>query len=168
MPCFVANACARSRSRLATVVTRPFDERWMAGTTKLSAILAAPSTPQRILSVMLSPYGSVLFSVARCCFHGRSADGLQTFGADGEYFIRLATPPVLRRKDFSFHEAFVPRALDFRPHRGQIDDAIAHHAPVEQHVLRLIHPIAHVVRQNALLLPGRGDRCRKFGIPPAV
>jgi hypothetical protein len=27
-------------------------DRWMAGTTKLSAILAAPSTPQQIMSRM--------------------------------------------------------------------------------------------------------------------
>ena len=50
MPCRSAKAAARSPSRAATHTTRPLLERWMAGTTKLSAILAAPSTPHRIMS----------------------------------------------------------------------------------------------------------------------
>lgn len=46
-----------------------------------------------------------------------STNCLQTFSADGEHFIRLALPPVLRRKNFGFHQTFVSGAFGARTHR---------------------------------------------------
>src|SRR5450756_1063539 len=49
MPSCAANSAALAPSRLATAISSPFLEAWMAGSTAARPILAVLMTPQRIL-----------------------------------------------------------------------------------------------------------------------
>src|SRR6266702_4902729 len=139
MPCFAAKAAARLPSRAATQTTRPLLDRWIAGTTKLSAILAAPSTPQRIMSRMVVSSRSWLGSLTH---------RLKPLRADAKHVIRIPAPPVLFRKYLHLDQPVVSIAFDAFTQCGQVDDTVAHHAAVEQQVARFAQPVAYMEREN--------------------
>ncbi len=54
------------------------------------------------------------------------------------------------------------------PDAFQVDDAVAHHAAVEQHVAGRHQPVADVMGEDALLRAGARDLRGQIGVPPQV
>jgi hypothetical protein len=67
-----------------------------------------------------------------------------------EYLIAVALPPVVGRKDFDFHVARKSRKLQPTPDSLNVNHAVAHHAPVVEHVTRRYDPIAHMKTQQIM------------------
>ncbi len=84
--------------------------------------------------------------------------------ADAQHLGGVPLPPVLGGENLDLAVAAVAGALDHGADRTQIDHAVAHHAPVEQKVLRRKEPVVDVVGEN--FFPGAPDLSREVGIPP--
>src|SRR5690606_23149343 len=75
-------------------------------------------------------------------------------------------PPIVLRKDLDFLRPEKARVLDHLPNGGQIDNPIAHHAAIKQHVLGRHQPVADVMRKNPLHAPGAGNSPTEVRVPP--
>lgn len=78
--------------------------------------------------------------------------------ASRQHLVRRTLPPILRREDLDFVHAVVSLRFDAYPSGGNIDDAIAHHAAIEQQVACRHEPVADMKRQQPFL-SRPGDLC---------
>jgi hypothetical protein len=95
-----------------------------------------------------------------------SADGLQAFGADRQCFLDRALPPVGGREDLDFDRPRIAGCLDHRPDAGNVDDAVAHHAPVGQEIRCGHQPVADMEAEDPVLPAGPCDLPGKLRVPP--
>src|SRR5512139_4106287 len=86
---------------------------------------------------------------------GPSAHRLQALAAGPEHHVGVFFPPAITREDLDFNETVETRGLHQRPKAPEIDNPVAHHAPVEQGVLRLPQPVADMKRPDPV--PGGDD-----------
>ncbi len=96
------------------------------------------------------------------------ADGGDALFDDGEDFVAGPFPPVVLGKDFDFLRAVIACAFNHCANGRQVDDAIAHHAAIEQHVLGGDQPVADVVGEDAVQAAGAGDGGGEVWVPPDV
>ena len=82
-----------------------------------------------------------------------------------QHFVAGAGPPVVR-KDLDLLHPAIAGGLDHRADRAKIDDAVAHHAAVVEHVAGRHQPVADVVGNDAAA--SAGDLHGKFRVPPHV
>src|SRR5215470_493557 len=80
-----------------------------------------------------------------------------------QHLVARPTPPLVG-KNLDLLDAVVTRRLDHPSDRREIDDTVAHHAAVHQHMLRRDQPVADVVGDDALA--GTGDLDAEFRVPP--
>src|SRR4051812_45544713 len=90
---------------------------------------------------------------ARSTRQRSSAHSVVSVDAGLEHLVAGARPPVGGREDLDLLRAFVTGLLDRAADAGEIDDAVAHLAAVEQEIARRHQPVADVVRQDAVAGP---------------
>src|SRR5438105_14546263 len=78
---------------------------------------------------------------------------------------RIALPPIVRRKNFHSVRAAIAGAFHPRSDQREIDDAVSHHAPVEQHGARGHEPVAKMESEQALVARAL-DLILELSIPP--
>ena len=54
--------------------------------------------------------------------------------AHAQHLVGIALPPVLRGQDFDLAVTAIARVLHHGADRAQVDDAITHHAAVEEEI----------------------------------
>ena len=77
---------------------------------------------------------------------------------------RIALPPVGGAEHLDLAGAGIAGGLDACSDAAQVGYAVAHHAPVDQHVLGILQPVAEVMAKDAAFGPGKGAGQR--GVPP--
>src|SRR5204863_2532275 len=83
----------------------------------------------------------------------------------GQQCIERSIPNRLVH-DLDFDRPGVARLLDGRAEGAQLDDAVAHHASIHQHVVYRHEPVGDVETHDAA--GGARDLVEDFGIPPDV
>src|SRR5690606_25101703 len=86
---------------------------------------------------------------------------------DREYLVRRPCPPVVPGHDLDFAETFVAGALYPGAYQRSVDDAVPHHAAVEQQMRGRHQPVAEVERENPLATR-TGNRLLQRRVPPHV
>src|SRR5580692_11903224 len=92
----------------------------------------------------------------------------EAFGAGGKHFLAGALPPVFRREDLDFLRSTISGFFHCDTDGSEIDDAVAHHATVEQEIARGDQPVADVVSKNASTGSCPRDLRIKLRVPPNV
>ncbi len=88
--------------------------------------------------------------------------------AGSQDFIRVFFPPVFGGKDFDFALAFESGDFDPVSDFANINDAIAHHAAVEQHICCRNQPVADVKGQDLVVSSSARYLVLKVRVPPDV
>src|SRR5712671_8086839 len=91
--------------------------------------------------------------------------GPETLHRDREHLVAGAAPPALG-KNLDLLDAAIAGSLDHAADGGKIDDAVAHHAAVVEHVTGRHQPVADMVADDALA--GARDLARQVRVPPDV
>src|SRR5207253_10505711 len=78
---------------------------------------------------------------------------------------RIALPPIVGRKNFHFVRAAIAGTFHPRSDQRQIDDAIPHHAAVEQKVAGGDEPVAKMESEQALVACAL-DLILELRVPP--
>src|SRR6202165_2796702 len=79
------------------------------------------------------------------------ADRLMPVDAGAQDLDRVALPPIVHRKNLHFVRAAIAGRFHPRSDQRQIDDAVPHHAPVEQQVAGGDEPVAKMEGEKALV-----------------
>src|SRR5262245_20352860 len=95
-----------------------------------------------------------------------SAHGLEALDAGLEHLVAGTCPPVGGGKDLHLLWTAVAGRLDPAADPREIDDAVTHHAAIEQEVARRHQPVADMMGQDSIA--GARDLALEVGIPPYV
>src|SRR4051794_19038864 len=93
---------------------------------------------------------------------------METFDAGGKNLIARLFPPIFGGEDLDLLRPPVARGLDGGANPRQIDDAVAHHAAVEEEVAGRHEPIADVMGEDTPGGARAGDLVHQLRIPPDV
>src|SRR5262245_7712723 len=95
-----------------------------------------------------------------------SAHRVEAFDAGGEHVVARARPPVGGGEDLDLLGAAIAGRLDPATDAAEIDDAVAHHAAVEQEVACRHQPVADVIGEDSVARPR--DLPFEIRVPPDV
>jgi hypothetical protein len=84
-----------------------------------------------------------------------------------EYFVTRCLPPSVGGKDLHLARTRKSGLLYPPADLANIDDAVAHHAAIEQKVFGRYKPVTHMKREEALS-PRTTDLVFEFRVPPDV
>src|SRR5690606_9689404 len=97
-----------------------------------------------------------------------SADGLVALDDSAQRLVAGPLPPVVPRENLDLLRAVIAGGLDHGANGFEVDDAVAHHAAVEEEVGGGHQPVADVVGEDAAHVSGAGDGGGEIGVPPDV